>query len=238
MAWTPDDDVWELYNLEEDWSQANDLAAEMPEKLAEMKAIFLRELESNKGFPIGGGLFIPVMRPDLLRSPPYREWQFSGDIRRMPMFVAPRIGSQANSVSIDVDVPADPEGVLFALGGFAGGLALYVDEGVLSYEYNLFQIQRTHIRADNRLTEGMRRIEVITERVDGSRAAPIRVALQVDGETVAQGVVPVTAQATWNPNETFDVGIDLQSPVSVDYHEAGSFAFNGEISEVRVKYTE
>lgn len=238
LAWTPDDDVWELYNLEDDWSQSNDLAAQMPEKLAEMQTLFDQELERNRGFPIGGGLFVPVMRPDLGPSTPYREWAFSGDIRRMPSFVAPRVGSQSNRVSIDVDVPADAEGVLYALGGFAGGVALYVNEGMLSYEYNLFQIQRTHIRADNRLTEGVRRIEVITEMVDGSRAAPIRVTLQVDGETVAEGVVPVTAQLGFAPNETFDVGIDLQSPVSVDYHDAGSFAFNGDISEVRVKYTE
>ena len=58
LTWTPDKDIWELYNLEEDWSQANDLADQMPEKLAGMKEIFLIEATKNKALPIGGGLFI------------------------------------------------------------------------------------------------------------------------------------------------------------------------------------
>ena len=54
--WTPDKDAWELYNLEEDWSQANDLASKMPEKLAQLKELFLIEAAKNKALPIGGGL--------------------------------------------------------------------------------------------------------------------------------------------------------------------------------------
>ena len=238
LAWHPDNDVWELYNLEDDWSQSNDLATEMPEKLSEMQALFEREFERNRGFPVGGGLFVPVMRPDLAPKSPYREWKLSGDINRMPSFVAPRIGAQANRVTMDVNVPKNAEGVLYALGGFAGGVAVYVVDGILSFEYNLFQIERTHIRADNRLSEGLHRIEVITEIIDASRAAPIRVTLMVDGEAVADGVVPVTAQLGFAPNETFDVGVDLQSPVSIDYYDRGAFAFNGEISVVQVKYTD
>ena len=61
--WTPDKDVWELYNLEEDWTQANDLAAKMPEKLAQLKDIFLIEATKNKVLPIGGGLWVPLTTP-------------------------------------------------------------------------------------------------------------------------------------------------------------------------------
>ena len=63
--WTPDKDQWELYNLEEDWSQANDLADKMPEKLAQMKELFLIEAAKNKALPIGGGLWVPVLHPEL-----------------------------------------------------------------------------------------------------------------------------------------------------------------------------
>ena len=238
LAWTPDDDTWELYNLDEDWSQANDLSAQMPEKLAEMQALFEVELQKNKGYPIGGGLFIPLMRPDLKPSSPYRSWEFSGKMNRMPTFVAPRIQGQANRISIDVDVPQDPEGVLFALGGFAGGVSLYVHEGRLSYEYNLFEIQRTQIKAATPLAAGQRTIEVVTEMAKATRSMPINVTLFVDGVEVASGMVPVTAQLGFAPNETFDIGIDQQSPVSVDYIEEGSYPFNGTISEVKVDYTE
>ena len=66
--WTPDKDKWELYNLDDDWSQAHDLADKMPQKLAEMKDLFLIELAKNNGFPIGGGLWIPVLHPELRKS--------------------------------------------------------------------------------------------------------------------------------------------------------------------------
>jgi arylsulfatase A-like enzyme len=63
-------DVWELYNLEDDWSQANDLAAKMPEKLAQLKEIFLIEAAKNKVLPIGGGLWIPALHPEMRIAPP------------------------------------------------------------------------------------------------------------------------------------------------------------------------
>jgi arylsulfatase A-like enzyme len=74
--WTPDKDTWELYNLEEDWSQANDLAGKMPEKLADMKDMFLIEAATNNVLPIGGGLWILAMHPEDRISTPYKEWHF------------------------------------------------------------------------------------------------------------------------------------------------------------------
>ena len=68
--WTPDKDKWELYDLNKDWSQANDLADKMPAKVAEMKDLFLIEFTKNKGLPIGGGLWIPVLHPELRLVPP------------------------------------------------------------------------------------------------------------------------------------------------------------------------
>ena len=68
--WTPDKDAWELYNLEEDWTQANDLAAKMPEKLAQLKDLFLIEATKNKVLPIGGGLWVAVLHPEMRITPP------------------------------------------------------------------------------------------------------------------------------------------------------------------------
>ena len=103
--WTPDNDVWELYNLEEDWSQANDLAAKMPEKLAQLKDLFLIEATKNKVLPIGGGLWVPVLHPELRIAPPYTEWTFSGNTVRMPEFCAPALGNKPNLVTIDAEIP-------------------------------------------------------------------------------------------------------------------------------------
>ncbi len=115
-TWTPDEDVWELYNLDEDWSQANDLAEKMPEKLAQLKELFIVEAAKNKALPIGGGLFVPIYHPELRIAPPYAEWTFSGDTVRMPEFCAPALGNKPNVVTIDATMPANANGVLYKLG--------------------------------------------------------------------------------------------------------------------------
>src|SRR5262245_31144799 len=114
--WTPDHDTWELYHLEEDWSQARDVAADHPEKLAALKEMFAIEAARNNALPIGGGLWVPVMHPEMRIAPPYREWEFVGGITRMPEFCAPALGNKPNTVTLDVDLPSDATGVLFALG--------------------------------------------------------------------------------------------------------------------------
>ena len=73
FEWTPDKDTWELYNLEEDWTQANDLAGELPEKLAEMKDLWLIEATKNNALPIGGGFWILLYHPEYVPAPPYTD---------------------------------------------------------------------------------------------------------------------------------------------------------------------
>lgn len=237
VAWTPDKDKWELYNLNEDWSQANDLADQMPEKLAQMKDVFTMEFAKNKGYPIGGGLFIPVMRPDLRISTPYTEWTFSGNINRMPEFTAPALGNTENVVTIDAVIPANSSGCLYKLGSFAGGLTCYVKDGILSYEYNLFEIQRTRIKAKEKLAAGKAKIEVVTKYAVKKPAGPLDITLKVNGQEVARGTVPISAPLLFTANDCLDIGIALGSPVSPEYFDLAPFKFNGTINQVQVKYT-
>ncbi len=234
--WTPDKDKWELYNLEEDWSQANDLADKMPQKLADMKDVFLIEFAKNQGFPIGGGLWIPILHPELRKAPPYTDWSFRGEITRMPEIAAPALGNKPNVVTIDAEIPEKANGVLYALGGFSAGLSLYVKDGVLSYEYNLFELQRTHIRAKEKLPPGKATIEVDTSYVERKLAGPLKVVIKVNGKEAASGVVPVSAPLLFTANDCLDIGTDLGSPVSVDYYDKAPFKFNGKIEKVHVKY--
>lgn len=236
LKWTPDADKWELYNLKEDWSQATDLADTMPARLADLKARFLVEIARNKGLPVGGDLWVPAFHPELRAASPYTQWTFPGGITRLPEVAAPALGNKDNIVSVDVIVPDDPNGVIYALGGFAGGLALYVKDGILSYEYNLFEIRRTHIRAGSRLPRGKVTIDVETTYVERKPAGPLKVMLKVDGREVASGVVPVSAPLFFTANDALDFGIDLGSPVGIEYFDLAPFKFNGEISMARVKY--
>jgi arylsulfatase len=235
--WTPDNDKWELYNLDEDWTQANDLADKMPEKVAQMKEMFAVEAARNNVLPTGGGLWVPVLHPELRISTPYKQWTFSGDITRMPEFCAPALGNKDNLVTIDAVIPANANGVLYALGAFSAGLTCYVKDDTLCYEYNLFEIQRTNIRAKEKLPAGKVRIEVETTYAVPQPAGALIVTMKVNGKVVAEGRVPVSAPLLFTANDCLDIGTDLGSPVSPDYFDNAPFKFNGKIEGVHVKYT-
>ncbi len=236
VDWTPDQDTWELYDLDRDWSQAHDLADRMPEKLAQLRETFTMEAARNSVYPVGAGLWIPILHPELRISTPYREWNFTGDIIRMPEFCAPALGNRANVVTIDLDIPADPAGVLYALGGAGGGLTCYVDDGTLCFEYNTFIVMRTRIRADRKLPTGPAQIKVTTEYAEPRPAGPLTITMTVDGDQVAQGLVPVSAPLLFTANDCLDIGTCLGSPVSLDYYDRAPFPFNGHIRHVNVRY--
>jgi arylsulfatase len=235
--WTPDQDDWELYNLDQDWAQAHDLAAEQPDKLAQMKETFSIEAARNSVYPVGGGLWVMVLHPEQRISTPYREWNFTGDITRMPEVCAPSLGNRANRVTIDLDIPHDAHGVLYALGGAAGGLTCYIDDGFLCYEYNLFILQRTKIRSEQRLPVGQTIIQVETTPAELKPAGPLDISMTVKGETYGSGQVPMSAPLLFTANDCLDIGTCLGAPVSLDYYDRAPFPFNGYINNVNVRYT-
>ena len=236
--WNPENDTWELYNIDEDWSQANDLSKQYPEKLAEMKNIFLVESAKNKNLPIGGGLWSVAYHPEDAPSTPYTNWTFSGRIERMPEFTAPKLGKFDNDVSMEITVPDNANGVLYALGGFSGGLSCYVKDGYLCYEYNLFEINRTQIKSKTKLPTGEVKIDVVSRLVSAKRGSPMDIALKVNGEEVANGRVPITAPLFFTANDCLDFGSDLGSPVSIDYYDEAPFEFNGTLSTSKIWYPE
>ncbi len=232
--WTPDDDKWSLYNLNEDFSQATDLAARYPQKLAELKQLFDREAKANFVYPIGGGLWSVIWSPQSAPQNPATEFNYTQDVTGVPEFAGPKIGARSNLVTVDVDLAADSAGVLYALGAFSGGVSLWVDKGRLGYEYNLFEIERTRLESANALPTGKVKIEVET-RIAAPRGAA-DVVIRVDGKQVAQGKVPRTAALAFTANDAFDVGMDSYSPVSDAYYDRKPFKFSGTIDSVQIKY--
>jgi arylsulfatase len=235
--WTPDQDVWELYHLDEDWSQANDLAEELPDKLAQLKETFSIEAAKNSVYPVGGGLWIPLFHPELRISTPYREWDFAGDITRVPEFCAPALGNRANRVVIQADVPADAHGVLYALGGAAGGLTCYLDDdGHLCYEYNTFIVMRSTIRSETKVPTGPVSIQVDTAYAEPRPAGPLTITMSVNGDVIATGQVQVSVPILFTANDCLDIGTCLGSPVSLAYYDKAPYPFNGNIHNVNVRY--
>lgn len=237
LDWTPDKDEWELYHLAEDWTQAHDVAADNPEKLAQMKELFAIEAARNSVFPVGAGLWVPVYHPEFRLSTPYRSWDFTGSLRRMPELMAPGLGNRANTVTIDAVLPENASGVLYALGGAGGGLTCYMDDGYLCFEYNMFIIQRTKIRSENRVNSGAVTIVVETNYIEPKPGGPLSIAISVDGDQVAAGTVPISVPLLFTANDCLDIGICLGGPVSLDYFDRAPFPFTGEIGKVKVLYT-
>ena len=90
-----------------------------------MKETFAIEFARNNGYPVGGGLWV-LLHPEDRVATAYTEWTFPGRITRMPEFTAPRLGSVPSVVTIDADIPADANGVLYSLGSFSAGLTCFV----------------------------------------------------------------------------------------------------------------
>lgn len=232
--WDPESEPWELYDLNKDFSQANDLAATQPQKLEEMKALFRTVSRDNLVWPIGAGLWLRIHPEDRIKSP-YTKWRFDTATTRMPEFAAPGLGRQDNRVEIALDVPENASGVIYALGGFSGGLTLFMDNGVLVYEYNMLVIERYQARSASPIPAGQHAILVETAFESGKAMAPAKVVLKVDGEEVGAVVVARTVPAAFTASETFGVGVDLGSPVSPDYFDRAPFRFEGKIDSVNVE---
>jgi len=229
--WDPKNDKWELYDLTKDFSQADNLAEKNPDKLAELKELFLNEAKENKVFPIGAGIWLRLHPEDVITSP-YKSWTFNQNTRRMPEFTAPGLGKKNNKVVVDIDIENNANGVLYALGGGSGGLTLFMQNGKLVYEYNMMIIETYTAESKDKLSTGKHQIEVTTTLQ--KPGAPAKVVIMVDGKEVAICDVKRTVPAAFTASETFDVGIDLGSPVSLRYHEKAPFKFNGTINKVSV----
>lgn len=232
-TWDSSKDVWELYDLSKDFSQANDLAAQDPQHLARLKEVFLGEAKENKVFPIGAGIWLRIHPEDRLKTP-YTSWVFDQTTTRMPEFTAPGLGRESSHVAIDAEFGDNASGVLYAMGGASGGLSLFMDGGQLVYEYNMMIIERYTARSAQKIPAGRHRIEVETTFMDKRPLSPATVVLKVDGVEVARTTVQRTVPAAFTASESFDVGVDLGSPVSLAYFDRRPFRFGGKIHKVDV----
>ncbi len=144
------------------------------------------------------------------------------------------MGARSNRVVVDAELKPDSAGVLYALGGYSGGLALWADKGKLSFEYNLFEIERTLVETKDPLPTGKVKIEVETRIAKPREAAEITI--RIDGKEVAKGRAPRTAPLLFTANDSFDVGTDSYSPVSQAYYDRAPFKFNGVIEKLKISY--
>ncbi len=232
-----DEDVWELYDTTTDPSQAHDVAAEHPERLAQLRDLFLVEAGKYQVLPLDDRVTErenPQLagRPDLIgdrTSVTYR-----GSVRRLIEETTPNVKNRSHAVVADVEVPAGGgDGVVVAQGGRFGGWAVYVRGGRACYVYNYFGLRRHTVRAAHVLRPGRHEIRVDFGYDGGGLGRGGTAALRVDGLEVGTVRIAETIPYYFSFDETFDVGVDLGTPVTDDY-PAGDNAFTGTVRTVRV----
>jgi arylsulfatase len=230
--WDPMQDEWELFNTRTDFSLMDDLASEHPEKLAELKALFMKEAEKNKVFPIGGSMFTAINTAEMKRST-NTEWTLFEGMTRIPELQAPNVRNGNIRAEIQAQVPEKVNGVIFAMGGYAGGVSLYALDGELYYEYSALLLKRDNIKV-GKLPAGDVTI-AFEMRTPLQRAAAADVTFWINGKEAAQGKVQRTVPAVFTASETFDVGMDTSSPVANDYFDKVPFEFEGTLKKLYFK---
>jgi arylsulfatase A-like enzyme len=233
------DDVWELYNVDVDFSEADNLVEKNPAKLKELQAVFMKEAERNHVLPIDdrrSERFNPAIagRPDLL-----------GGRKTMTVFPG-MIGMMENAfinvkgvhhtIEAEVELPEEQaNGVIIAQAGYFGGWTLYMKEGKPHHEYNWFAIERTNIAGDTALTPGK---HVIAYEFIPDAATPGtggKSILSVDGKKVAEAQIPKTQPFAFSADEGADVGMDSETNVSPDYKPGIPSTFTGKVVKVTVE---
>ncbi len=231
------DDVWELYHIDDDYSQAHDLAGTYPERLRELQDLFLIEAAKHQVFPLDPRVTErenPTLagRIDLLgdrRSVTYR-----GGMSRFTEETTPNIKNRSHSVTADIEIPdAGADGVIVAQGGRFGGWALYVADGMLRYDYNYFALTHFTVGTEARLPCGRHQVRMEFGYDGGGYGLGGDVVLLVDEVAVARGRVDRTIPYYFSFDETLDVGVDLGTPVTDDYRPIDN-AFTGTVHTVRI----
>jgi len=227
--WDPMQDEWELFDTRSDYSLMNDLAEDNPKKLEELKALFMEVARDNQVLPVGGGLFTGLNPQEMKRST-NTEWALFEGITRIPESQAPNVRNGNLRAEIEAVVPEGVNGVIFAMGGYAGGVSLFAVDGTLFYEYSALLLKRDMIEIGP-LPAG--EVSIAMEmRTPMERAAPAELKFWINGEPASGGTVRRTVPATFTASETFDVGMDTSSPVANAYFDKAPFEFEGRLARL------
>ncbi|MFZ0884413.1 MAG: arylsulfatase [Candidatus Acidiferrales bacterium] len=235
-----DDDNWELYDTSKDWSQANDLAKQMPEKLRELQRLWLIEAARYNVLPLddrGAERFNSDIagRPVLIKG---KSQILFGSMGRLSENCVLNMKNKSHSVTAEIVVPATgAEGVIVAQGGNVGGWSLYAKGGKLKYCYNFLGLQRFYAESTNPLPPGEHQVRMEFTYAGGGLGKGGSVSLYVDGKKVGGGNVGATQAIIFSADDGCDVGVDGGSPVSLDYGSRGN-EFNGVVKGVQLAIAE
>ena len=228
-----DDDVWELYS-DKDWSQANELSKQMPEKLHELQRQFLIEAARYKVLPLDDRL-LEKINPDTAGRPVLIKGKSQLLVSGMGHLLENcvlNLKNKSHSVTAEIVVPEQgAEGVIIAQGANIGGWSLYAKNGKLKYCYNWGGFKHFFVESASALPTGQHQVRMEFDYAGGGLGKGGKATLFVDGKKVGEGDIGATLAMIFSADDGADVGEDSGAPVSPDYDSVGN-AFNGEVKGV------
>ncbi len=231
------DDVWELYNVDKDYSQADNLAGQQPSKLKELQEVFQKEAVKNNVLPIDdrrAERFNPAIagRPDLMGG--RKSLTVYEGMTGMMENAFINVKGVHHTITAEIEVKdAKAGGVIIAQAGYFGGWTLYMKDGKVHHEYNWFALERTNVAAPSALAPGKHTIvyEFIPDEAKPGTGG--KSVLSIDGQKAAEGKIPKTQPFAFSGDEGADVGQDGETPVTDDYNERDN-KFTGKIHKVTI----
>jgi arylsulfatase A-like enzyme len=233
-----DDDVWELYDTTKDWTQAHDLAKQMPDKLHELQRLWIIEATRNGVLPMddrGAERFNSDLagRPVLVRGPSQVLAKGMGGLNEGTLI---NVKNKTHTITAQLIVPEGKpcEGVILSQGGFAGGWILYVNGGHLTYCYNFAGLEKYVISSTQPLSSGEHQVRMHFAYDGGGLGRGGTATLYIDGNVVGSGRVEKTVAIVFSLDETSDVGMKRGSPVT-DEVSVENNAFTGTVQVVVIQ---
>ena len=229
-----DQDRWELYNITDDFSEANDLANQNPAKLKQLQKLFLAEAQTYQVLPLDDRLlsrFDVSGRPSVAAGRTHFTY-YPGAVG-IPEGSAPDLKNKSFRITAAVDVPNDSddtEGVLIAQGGRFAGWSFFLEDGKPAFAYNFLGVDRTVIKSKESIPVGASNIRFEFAFDGGTPGAGGTGKLFINDKLVGEERIAKTVPYRWGLDETFDVGQDLGTPVIDDYK--APFAFTGNLQKV------
>ncbi|MEI6197203.1 MAG: sulfatase-like hydrolase/transferase, partial [Verrucomicrobiota bacterium] len=231
---------WELYNIQNDFTENHDLAAQMPGKLKEMQALFYQQAAKFDVLPLDNSTLARFTTPRPSATAGRTTFTYSGELGGTPASCAPDILDRSYMIHAEITVPeGGAEGMIATEGGRFGGYGLFLSKGIegigrghVVFLYNLLGLQRT-VWEGPELAPGKHTITFDFEFNGPGLGKGGTGELMVDGNRVAVKTLEHTTPIMFPEDETFDVGLDTGTPVSlVEYHYDCPFKFNGTIDKL------
>jgi arylsulfatase len=231
-GYDPDQDDWELYYLPDDFSQATNIAADHPDKLAELKDLFWQEAERNRVLPLLGGMaaFFGILPP----MPTVTRFTYAGDVQNVSTTLLPRIYGRSYAIEAELHVPeGGAEGVLCAFADFIGGFSLWIDDqGHLVHTYQYLGVDTYKQVSTEPIPTGDVSVKMLFEADEPTPGTPGNVTLWANGNQIGEGRMPHSVAMLYTTYAGMDMGRDNGGVVDLDYEDKAPYAFTGQLKKV------